>query len=50
LAKDKRTGLKAVLGEHDDAPKVLKREARQAACLPEEFSIQKQIKQIEDRA
>ncbi len=46
-AEDKRTGLKAVLREHDDALKALKREARQAASLPEKLAIQKQIKQIE---
>ena len=46
-AEDKRTGLKAVLREHDDTLKTLKREARQAASLPEKLAIQKQIKQIE---
>ncbi len=46
-AEDKRTGLKAVLREHDDRLKSLKREARQAASLPEKLALQKQIKQVE---
>lgn len=46
-AEDKRTGLKGVLREHDETLKVLKREARQAASLPEKLALQKQIKQIE---
>jgi superfamily II DNA or RNA helicase len=46
-AEDKRVGLKAVLREHDDALKALKREARQAASLPEKLALQRQIKQIE---
>ena len=40
-------GSRPVLREHDDALKALKREARQAASLPEKLAIQKQIKQIE---
>jgi len=46
-AEDKRVGLKAYLREHDDALKSLKRDARQAASLPEKLAIQKEIKQIE---
>jgi hypothetical protein len=46
-AEDKRTGLKAVLREHDETLKTLKREGRQAASLPEKLAIQKRIKQIE---
>ena len=46
-AEDKRTGLKAVLREHDDTLKSLKRDARQAASLPEKLALQKQIKQVE---
>ena len=46
-AEDKRTGLKAELREHDDNLKVLKREARQAASLPERLAVQKRIKQTE---
>jgi superfamily II DNA or RNA helicase len=46
-AEDKRTGLKADLREHDELLKTLKREARQAASLPEKLSIQKRIKQAE---
>lgn len=46
-AEDKRVGLKADLREHDDEPKSLKRNARQAASLPEKLSIQKKIKQVE---
>lgn len=46
-AEDKRTGLKALLREHDDALKTLKRHARQAASLPDKLAIQKKIKQLE---
>jgi superfamily II DNA/RNA helicase len=46
-AEDKRTGLKADLREHDDTIKSLKRDARQAASLPEKLAIQKKIKQVE---
>lgn len=46
-AEDKRTGLKADLREHDDTLKSLKRDARQAASLPEKLAIQKRIKQVE---
>jgi superfamily II DNA or RNA helicase len=46
-AEDKRTGLKAVLREHDDTLKSLKRDARQAASLPDKLAIQKKIKQLE---
>lgn len=46
-AEDKRAGLKADLREHDDVLKTLKREARQAASLPEKLAIQKRIKQTE---
>ena len=46
-AEDKRVGLKADLREHDDALKSLKRDARQAASLPEKLVIQKKIKQVE---
>jgi superfamily II DNA/RNA helicase len=46
-AEDKRTGLKADLREHDENLKMLKRDARQAASLPEKLEIQKKIKQME---
>ena len=46
-AEDKRTGLKADLREQDDILKSLKRDARQAASLPEKLAIQKRIKQVE---
>jgi superfamily II DNA or RNA helicase len=46
-AEDKRIGLKADLREHDDTLKSLKRDARQAASLPEKLAIQKKIKQVE---
>ncbi|MFZ6003073.1 MAG: SNF2-related protein [Actinomycetota bacterium] len=46
-AEDKRAGLKADLREHDDTLKILKREARQAASLPDKLAIQKKIKQVE---
>jgi superfamily II DNA or RNA helicase len=46
-AEDKRTGLKADLREHDETLKTLKRDARQAASLPEKLAIQKKIKQVE---
>lgn len=46
-AEDKRTGLKANLREHDDTLKTLKRDARQAASLPDKLAIQKKIKQVE---
>jgi superfamily II DNA or RNA helicase len=46
-AEDKRTGLRMDLREHDEALKRLKREARQAASLPEKLAIQKNIKQTE---
>jgi len=46
-AEDKRAGLKADLREHDDTLKSLKRDARQAASLPEKLAIQKNIKQVE---
>ncbi len=46
-AEDKRTGLKAILREHDETLKALKRDARQAASLPEKLAIQKKIKQLE---
>jgi hypothetical protein len=46
-AEDKRTGLKAVLREHDDTLKSLKRDSRQAASLPEKLALQKQIKEVE---
>jgi hypothetical protein len=45
--EDKRAGLKADLREHDDALKFLKREARQAASLPDKLAIQKRIKVTE---
>lgn len=46
-AEDKRAGLKAELREHDDTLKALKRDARQAASLPDKLAIQKKIKQVE---
>jgi hypothetical protein len=46
-AEDKRTGLKADLREHDETLKALKRDARQAASLPEKLTIQKKIKHVE---
>ena len=46
-AEDKRAGLKADLREHDDALRFLKREARQAASLPDKLAIQKRIKVTE---
>lgn len=46
-AEDKRTGLRADLKEHDENLKTLKREARQAATLPDKLAIQKKIKQVE---
>jgi uncharacterized protein YdcH (DUF465 family) len=46
-AEDKRAGLKADLREHDDTLKVLKREARHAASLPDKLAIQKRIKRTE---
>jgi len=46
-AEDKRTGLKTYLREHDDTLKSLKRDARQAASLPEKLAVQKKIKQVE---
>jgi hypothetical protein len=46
-AEDKRAGLKADLREHDDTLKTLKREARQAASLPDKLATQKRIKQTE---
>ena len=46
-AEDKRAGLKADLRDHDETLKVLKREARQAASLPDKLAIQKKIKQTE---
>lgn len=46
-AEDKRTGLKADLREHDETLKALKRDARQAASLPDKLAIQKKIKQVE---
>jgi hypothetical protein len=46
-AEDKRASLKADLREHDDALKILKREARQAASLPDKLAIQKRIKVTE---
>lgn len=46
-AEDKRAGLKADLREHDDALKILKRESRGAASLPDKLAIQKRIKQTE---
>jgi hypothetical protein len=46
-AEDKRAGLKADLREHDDTLKVLKRDARQAARLPDKLALQKKIKQVE---
>ena len=49
-AEDKRTGLKADLREHDETLKTLKRDARQAASLPDKLAIQKKIKQIEAAA
>jgi hypothetical protein len=49
-AEDKRIGLKADLREHDDTLKSLKRDARQAASLPEKLAIQKKIKHGRGRA
>jgi superfamily II DNA or RNA helicase len=46
-AEDKRTGLKADLREHDDTLRTLKREARQAASLPDKLAFQKRIKLTE---
>jgi superfamily II DNA/RNA helicase len=46
-AEDKRASLKTTLREHDDALKSLKRDARQAASLPQKLSLQKKIKQVE---
>lgn len=46
-AEDKRAGLKANLRELDDALKELKREARQAASLPDKLAIQRRVKQAE---
>ena len=36
-----------MLREHDETLKALKRDARQAASLPEKLAIQKKIKQVE---
>lgn len=46
-ADDKRAALKADLREHDDNLKQLKREARQAASLPDKLALQKKVKQTE---
>jgi hypothetical protein len=46
-AEDKRAGLKADLREHDETLRTLKREARQAASLPDKLAFQKKVKQTE---
>ena len=46
-ADDKRAGLKSDLREHDDALRILKRDARTASSLPDKLAIQKRIKAVE---
>ena len=48
-AEDKRAALRADLRERDEDLKTLKREARQAATLPEKLTIQRKIKKTEAR-
>jgi len=48
-ADDKRKGFKAELKEYDDQIAALKKEARQAANLPDKLAIQKKLRDIDKK-
>ncbi|MCQ3950245.1 MAG: DEAD/DEAH box helicase [Planctomycetes bacterium] len=48
-AEDKRAGLKAELGEIDEALKLAKKAARQAPTLPEKLERQREVRKLEGR-